>query len=105
MEPTTAPSKMRMEGWRQIGGWLAKQRETAERTWQEACHFLHRYYMDHHHPSRLPDGSLRSAWTGPGHDPKRFTDTRKWQALSWRCWLRLTLVGTERPAHHEQMKF
>ena len=71
MEPTTAPSKMRMEGWRQIGDWLAKQRETAERTWQEACHFLHRYYMDHHHPSRLPDGSLRSAWTGPGHDPKR----------------------------------
>jgi hypothetical protein len=26
--------------------------------------------MDLGHPSRLPFGSLRSAWTGPGRDPK-----------------------------------
>lgn len=32
-------------------------------------------------------------------------DTKKWQALSSRCWLRLPLVGTEHPAHLEQMKF
>ena len=46
-----------------------------------ACHFLQRDCMDPGHPSRLPDGSLRSAWTGPGRDPNEFTDTRKWQAL------------------------
>jgi hypothetical protein len=42
-------------------------------------------YMDHDHPSRLPDGSLRSTWTGPDRDPKGSSNTRKWQALSWRC--------------------
>ena len=36
-----------------------------------SCHFLHRYYMDRSHPSRLPSGSLRSALTGPGRDPER----------------------------------
>jgi hypothetical protein len=51
-----------------------------------ACHFLQRDCMDLGHPSRLPNGSLRSAWTGPGRDPNEFTYTRKWQALSrWRC--------------------
>ena len=28
-----AQSRVRMEGWRQIGGWLAKQRDAAEGTW------------------------------------------------------------------------
>jgi hypothetical protein len=48
-----------------------------------ACHFLRPYYMDLGHPSRLPDGSLRSAWTGPGRDPNGFTHTRKWQTMFW----------------------
>jgi hypothetical protein len=87
---------MRMEEWRQIGGGLQtirKMRMDARQHWKWnqagntetlACHFLPRYYMDLGHPSRLPYGSLRSAWTGPGRDPTRITDTRKWQALSWR---------------------
>jgi len=48
-----------------------------------ACHFLRPYYMDPGHPSRLPYGSLRSAWTGPGRDPRGLTYTRKWQAMFW----------------------
>jgi hypothetical protein len=49
-----------------------------------ACHFLQRDCIDLGHPSRLPHGSLRSARTGPGRDPRGFTHTRKWQALSRR---------------------
>jgi hypothetical protein len=60
-----------------------------------ACHFLQPYSVDLGHPSRLPHGSLRSAWTGPGRDPKEFTHTRKWQALYRRRWCRVPLVGTE----------
>ena len=51
-------------------GW--KRGDSANRDQQatkRACHFLHRYYMDRSHPSRLPSGSLRSALTGPGCDP------------------------------------
>ena len=62
------------------------QGNVAENTEMSACHFLHGDCMDLGHPSRLPDGSLRSAWTGPGRDPNEFTHTRKWQALSWRRW-------------------
>ena len=73
-----AHEKMRMEAGRQ-----------RERSWQAnkkmlACHFLPPYYMDLGHPSRLPSGSLRSAWTGPGRDPSRIPGRRKWQAMFWR---------------------
>jgi hypothetical protein len=87
-----------MEGWRQIGGGLAndkenangnettEQRDCGKNTEMSACHFLQRDCMDLGHPSRLPQGSLRSAWTGPGRDPQGFTHTRKWQALYQRRW-------------------
>ena len=72
-----------------------------ELTWQAtkqmfACHFLHRYYMDRSHPSRLPFGSLRSALTGPDRDPGGITEKRKWQAMSWRLLLCLPMVGAGR---------
>ena len=77
MESNTAHEKMRMEAGRQ-----------RERSWPAkkmlACHFLPPYYMDLGHPSRLPGGSLRSAWTGPGLDPSRIPGRRKWQAMAWR---------------------
>ena len=78
MEPKPGSRKMRMEAGRQ-----------REQSWQAnaellACHFLHPYYTDLGHPSRLPCGSLRSAWTGPGRDPSRIPRRRKWQAISWR---------------------
>jgi hypothetical protein len=63
-----------MEGWRQIGGWLAKEEKYAEGIWHSrkpAISFI-LDYMDHSHPSRLPYGSLRSAWTGPGRNPNGF---------------------------------
>ena len=63
-----------------------------------SCMILH-----HGHPSRLPCGSLRSAWTGPGRDASGFTDTRKWQALFWQPrWTRLPLVGTRYFADYGQ---
>jgi hypothetical protein len=34
------------------------------------------------HPSRLPSGSLRSAWTGPGRDAGTLSATREWQAMN-----------------------
>ncbi len=59
--------------------------------------------LHHGHPSRLPCGSLRSAWTGPGRDASGFTDTRKWQAMLWQLrWIRLPLVGTEHFANYDQ---
>jgi hypothetical protein len=72
--------EMRMEETQQHQG------DVAENTEMSACHFLHGDCMDLGHPSRLPDGSLRSAWTGPGRDPQGFTHTRKWQALYRRRW-------------------
>jgi len=64
-----------------------------------ACHFLRPYYMDLGHPSRLPYGSLRSAWTGPGRDPKGFYSYEKMAGyVLARPWLPLPLVGTEHPA-------
>ena len=75
MEPKAGSRRMRMEAGRQRErNWLANEEP-------RACHFLHRYYMDLGHPSRLPCGSLRSAWTGPGRDPRELTHTRKWQAM------------------------
>jgi hypothetical protein len=60
-------------------------------------------YMDHSHPSRLPYGSLRSAWTGPGRDPNGFFLIRgNGRLCHRRRWLRLPLIGTKHPAHHEQ---
>lgn len=70
-----------------------------------ACHFLHRDCMDLGHPSRLPNGSLRSAWTGPGRDPQGFTHTRKMAGSVPAASLRLPLVGTVHFIDHEQMKF
>ncbi len=70
-----------------------------------ACHFLQRDGMDLGHPSRLPNGSLRSAWTEPGRDPTEFTYTRKWQALfrRRRCashWSARNLpIDIDRPSH------
>src|SRR5579864_3166195 len=77
IEPKPGSGKMRMEAGRQ-----------RERSWQTkaellACHFLHFYYADLGHPSRLPSGSLCSAWTGPGRDPSRIPGRRKWQAILW----------------------
>jgi hypothetical protein len=59
-------------------------------------------YMDHSHPSRLPYGSLRSAWTGPGRDPNGVFLIRGNGRLCPGGLLRLPLVGTIHPAHHEQ---
>ena len=78
IEPKPGSGKMRMEAGRRH-----------ERSWQTktellACHFLHPYYADLGHPSRLPSGSLCSAWTGPGRDPSRIPGRRKWQAILWR---------------------
>src|SRR5271169_4833153 len=64
----------------------SKQQRTGSRTGNTemvACHFLQRDYTDPGHPSRLPNGSLRSAWTGPGRDPSGITGKRKWQAMFW----------------------
>ncbi len=58
-----------------------RQQGPGNRTEMVACHFLQRDGMDLDHPSRLPNGSLRSAWTGPGRDPNEFTYTRKWQTM------------------------
>lgn len=69
-----------------------------------ACHFLGGNAVDHGHPSRLPCGSLRSAWTEPGRDPSRITDKRKWQSMFWPLrWIRLPLVGTEHSADYDQV--
>jgi len=74
-----------MEGWRQIGGRLGSEEKMRRGLGRKPAISFIVDYMDHDHPFRLPDGSLRSAWTGPGRDPKRLSNTRKWQALSWRC--------------------
>ena len=58
--------KMQMDASQQRKWNLAGNTETL------ACHFLRTYYMDLGHPSRLPYGSLRSAWTGPGRDPRNY---------------------------------
>ena len=50
-------------------------------------------YMDHVHPSRLPYGSLRSAWTGPVRDPNGFFLIRGNGRLCPGGLLRLPLVG------------
>ena len=78
MELKPGSRKMRMEAGRQREQSLQANAELL------ACHFLHPYYTDLGHPSRLPCGSLRSAWTGPGRDPSRIPGRRKWQAMSWR---------------------
>jgi hypothetical protein len=67
-----------------------------------ACHFLRTYYMDLGHPSRLPYGSLRSAWTGPGRDPRGNYKYEKMAGSVLAVLVRLPLVGTEHPAHHDQ---
>jgi hypothetical protein len=101
---------MRMEEWRQIGGGLQtirKMRMDARQHWKWnqtgntetlACHFLPRYYMDLGHPSRLPYGSLRSAWTGPGRDPRGNYKYEKMAGSVLALLVRLPLVGTEHPA-------
>jgi hypothetical protein len=61
--------------------------------------------MDPDRPSRLPYGSLRSAWTGPGRDPNGFFLIRGNGRLCPGGLLRLPLVGTEHFIDHEQMKF
>jgi hypothetical protein len=78
MEPQPGSRKMRMEA--------GRQREQCKQvnTKRAAYHFLPPYYMDRGHPSRLPSGSLCSAWTGPGRDPKGIPGRRKWQAMAWR---------------------
>ena len=63
-----------------------------------ACHFLRRYYMDPGHPSSLPYGSLRSAWTGPGRDPRGNYKYEKMAGSVLAVLVRLPLVGTEHPA-------
>jgi hypothetical protein len=101
---------MRMEEWRQIGGGLQTIRKMrmdarqhckwnlAGNTEMSACHFLPRYYMDLGHPSRLPYGSLRSAWTGPGRDPRGNYKYQKMAGSVLAVLVRLPLVGTEHPA-------
>lgn len=68
-----------------------------------ACHFLRPYYMDPRHPSRLPYGSLRSVWTGPGRDP---SGTYLYEKMAGyvltRLWLPLPLVGTEHRGKYDQ---
>jgi len=81
------------------------QGNVAENTEMSACHFLHGDCMDLGHPSRLPDGSLRSAWTGPGRDPNGIYPYEKMAGSVPAALVRLPLVGTEHPAHHEQMNF
>ena len=69
-----------------------------------ACHFLHRYYMDRGHPSRLP---LRLAALGlDGARPRSegATNKRKWQAM-FLATAGLPLVGTDHPAQYDQMNF
>ena len=70
-----------------------------------ACHFLQPYYMDLGHPSRLPNGSLRSAWTGPGRDPNGIYLYEKMAGSVPAASLHLPLVGTEHFIDHEQMRF
>jgi hypothetical protein len=106
-----------MEGWRQIGGGLESAKENADgsettvqrnregNTLMLACHFLRTYYMDLGHPSRLPYGSLRSAWTGPGRDPRGFYSYEKMAGYFWHD-LACPPVGRYRVScHHDQMGF
>ena len=84
--------KMQMDASQQRKWNLAGNTETL------ACHFLRTYYMDLGHPSRLPYGSLRSAWTGPGRDPRGNYGYEKMAGSVLAVLVRLPLVGTEHPA-------
>ena len=104
-----APSKyaqrrVRMEGWRQIGGWLGSERENAKGLGRKPAISFIVDYMDHDHPSRLPDGSRRSTWTGPGRDPRNFLIRGNGRLCPGGA--AAPPVGRHRTScHREQMKF